>query len=51
MGLAASLVYLSCNKTRENRNQAEIAEAAGITEMTLQNRIKEIKGISYRIDS
>jgi transcription initiation factor TFIIB len=51
MGLAASLVYLSCNKTRESRTQAEIAEAAGITEMTLRNRIKDIKGISNHIDS
>jgi transcription initiation factor TFIIB len=51
MGLAASLVYLSCNKTGESRTQAEIAEAAGITEMTLRNRIKDIKRISYHIDS
>jgi transcription initiation factor TFIIB len=46
MGLAASLVYLSCNKTGESRTQAQIAEAAGITETTLRNRIKDIKGIS-----
>jgi len=50
MGLAASLVYLSCNKTGESRTQAQIAEAAGIAEMTLRNRIKDIKGISH-IDS
>ncbi|HYA83771.1 MAG TPA: transcription initiation factor IIB [Candidatus Bathyarchaeia archaeon] len=50
MGLAASLVYLSCNKTGESRTQAQIAEAAGITQMTLRNRIKDIKGISH-IDS
>ena len=43
MGLAASLVYLSCNKKEESRTQAEIAEAAGITEMKLRNRIKDIK--------
>jgi transcription initiation factor TFIIB len=50
MGLAASLVYLSCTKTGESRTQAQIAEAAGITEMTLRNRIKDIKGIPH-IDS
>ena len=50
MGLAASLVYLSCNKTVESRTQVQIAEAAGITEMTLRNRIKDIKGISNHID-
>jgi transcription initiation factor TFIIB len=50
MGLAASLVYLSCNKKGESRTQAQIAEAAGITEMTLRNRIKDLKGISH-IDS
>jgi transcription initiation factor TFIIB len=52
MGLAASLVYLSCNKKGESRTQAEIAEAAGITDMTLRNRIKDIqRKVSHRIDS
>ena len=41
--MLASLVYLSCNKKGESRTQAEIAKAAGITEMTLRNRIKDIK--------
>ena len=49
MGLAASLVYLSCSKTGESITQVDIAKAAGITEMTLRNRIRDIKRISHDI--
>jgi transcription initiation factor TFIIB len=51
MGLATSMVYLSCNKKGESRTQEEIAKAAGITGMTLRSRIRDIKGISHHIDS
>jgi transcription initiation factor TFIIB len=42
MGLAAAVVYLSCLKTDENKIQRYIAEAAGVTEVTLRNRYKNI---------
>jgi transcription initiation factor TFIIB len=42
MGIAASLVYLSCSKTGESITQVDIAKAAGITEMTLRNRIRDL---------
>jgi transcription initiation factor TFIIB len=47
MGLAGTILYLSCLKTGENRTQVDIAEAAGVTEVTLRNRSKDLKS---RID-
>lgn len=49
MGLAASLVYMSCSKAGESITQADIAQVAGITEMTLRNRIRDIRRISHDI--
>jgi transcription initiation factor TFIIB len=43
MGLAATILYLSCLKTGENKTQLDIAQAAGITEVTLRNRYKDLK--------
>ena len=43
MGLAASVLYLSSFNTRENITQNNIAYAAGVTEVTLRNRVKELK--------
>jgi transcription initiation factor TFIIB len=42
MSLAATVLYLSSIKTGESVSQIDIAEAAGITEVTLRNRIKEL---------
>jgi transcription initiation factor TFIIB len=43
MGLAATVLYISCIKTGEHRTQKDIAEAAGITDVTLRNRFKDLK--------
>jgi transcription initiation factor TFIIB len=43
MGLAATILYLSCLKTGENKTQLDIAQAAGVTEVTLRNRSKDLK--------
>ncbi len=43
MSLAATILYLSCLKTGENKTQLEMAEAAGITEVTIRNRTRELK--------
>ena len=43
MGLAATIIYLSCLKTGENKTQTDIAYAAGVTEVTIRNRFKELK--------
>jgi transcription initiation factor TFIIB len=42
MGLAASVLYLSCQITGEVISQASIAEAAGTTEVTIRNRFKDL---------
>jgi transcription initiation factor TFIIB len=43
MGFAATILYLSCLKTGENKTQTDISQAAGVTEVTLRNRFKELK--------
>ncbi len=43
MGLAASVIYLSCLKNGDNRTQMDIADAAGVTEVTVRNRYKDLK--------
>jgi transcription initiation factor TFIIB len=43
MAVAATVLYVSCLKTGVNIRQADIADAAGITEVTLRNRYKDLK--------
>ena len=46
MGLAAAVLYLSCIRTsdgRENVSLVKISNTAGITDATLRNRFKDIK--------
>jgi transcription initiation factor TFIIB len=43
MGLAATVLYISCLNTGMYIRQADIASAARITEVTLRNRIKDLK--------
>jgi transcription initiation factor TFIIB len=43
MGLAATVLYLACQINGEHAPQREIAEAAGITEATIRNRIRDLK--------
>ncbi len=43
MGLAATVLYLSCLRNGENITQKNIAEAAGVTEVTIRNRVKDLK--------
>jgi transcription initiation factor TFIIB len=43
MGLAATVLYMSCIKTGEHRTQKEVAQAAGITDVTLRTRFKDLK--------
>ena len=43
MGLAASVLYTSCLRNDDNRTQKNIAEAAGVTEVTIRNRTKELR--------
>lgn len=43
MGIAASVLYLAGQATGEYRTQADIANAAGVTEITVRNRARELK--------
>jgi len=43
MGLAASALYLACVMNGEERTQKVLAEASGVTEVTIRNRYKDLK--------
>lgn len=45
MGLAASVLYLACVGSSEPKSQATIAEAAGVSEVTLRKNQRMIAGI------
>jgi transcription initiation factor TFIIB len=42
LGVASAVLYIACQKEGENVTQKEISEAAGVTEVTLRNRKKEL---------
>jgi transcription initiation factor TFIIB len=44
MGLAASVLYLACVNSGELKSQAAIAEAAGVSEVTLRKNQRMILG-------
>jgi len=43
MGLAAAALYIACVMCNEKRTQKMIADAAGVTEVTIRNRYKGLK--------
>ena len=43
MGLAAAALYLACVMMGENKTQKDVAQAAGVTEVTIRNRYKGLK--------
>jgi transcription initiation factor TFIIB len=43
MGLAASVLYLSSIENKDTVTQSDIAEAAGVTEVTVRTRTKELR--------
>jgi len=43
MGLAASALYLACVKNGVSITQRDLAEAAGVTEVTIRNRYKTLR--------
>jgi transcription initiation factor TFIIB len=47
MGLAATVIYVSCIRTGETKTQKELAEAADISDMTLRTRLKDLKHQRY----
>lgn len=52
MGLAATVLYVSCIRNGEGVTQREIAEASGVTEVTIRNRFKDLKGrLELQVDA
>jgi transcription initiation factor TFIIB len=43
MGLAGVSLYIACRMTGEYRTQVDISKVAGVTEVTLRNRFKDLK--------
>jgi len=43
MGMAAAAIYIACLQNDEKITQKDIAEAAGVTEVTVRNRYKSLK--------
>ncbi|MGB9577411.1 MAG: transcription initiation factor IIB, partial [Candidatus Norongarragalinales archaeon] len=43
MGVAAATVYIASVVTGERRTQKEVADVAGVTEVTIRNRYRELK--------
>lgn len=46
MSLAATVLYVTCIKTGEYISQKEIAKVAGVTEVTIRTRFRELKAIN-----
>ena len=42
-GMAAAALYIACVQNNEKKTQKDIAEAAGVTEVTVRNRYKALK--------
>jgi len=43
MGLAAAALYIACHQAGDKKTQKDIADAAGVTEVTVRNRYKTLK--------
>src|SRR3990170_2462246 len=43
MGLAAAALYIACLQHNEKKTQKDIADAAGVTEVTVRNRYKALQ--------
>ena len=43
MGLAASILYIACKETGEIKPQKVMASAAGVTEVTIRNRVRDLE--------
>jgi transcription initiation factor TFIIB len=41
-GLAAAALYIACVQLNEGKTQKDVAEASGVTEVTIRNRYKEL---------
>lgn len=51
MAIVGALIYIASQECNERRTQAEIAEVANVTEVTIRNRYKEIKALLEKAES
>ena len=49
MSVAATVLYIACLNTGEKRTQTDIAQAAGITVITLRNRYRDTKKLELNL--
>ena len=42
MGMAAASLYIACLQNNEKITQRELADASGVTEVTVRNRYKDL---------
>jgi transcription initiation factor TFIIB len=49
-GMAATLVYLACKNVGYRITQGQVAEAAGVTEVTIRNRLVEVRKILDKVE-
>jgi transcription initiation factor TFIIB len=50
MGLAASVLYMACLETGEAITQKELARTAGVTEVTVRSRCKDLESLKLNYD-
>jgi transcription initiation factor TFIIB len=43
MGLATSVLDIACKGIAENTTQRDMAKAAGVTEVTIRNRVRDLE--------
>ena len=43
IGFAATILYMSCLKTGEDTTQTQMADAAGVTDVTIRSRLRDLK--------
>jgi len=49
-GIAAAALYMACKANDEKRTQKDIAKAAGTTEVTLRNRLRDLENVVEHTD-
>jgi len=51
VGIAASALYIASLETGENITQRIVADAGGVTEVTIRNRCKHLKKLNYMLSN
>ena len=50
LAMAAAALYLACLEKKEKCTQKDIADAAGISDLTIRNRLKDLEPVLERMD-